>query len=127
VFDAHPSKVFTYLSDYLIMAAMEGFAALGDPTRRKIVEMLAAHELQAGEIARRFDMTAPAVSQHLRLLRDAGLVSVRRDAQRRIYALEPSGLAELDAWLGRFRRFWATRLDALERELEQPDPRRNSR
>jgi DNA-binding transcriptional ArsR family regulator len=109
------------------MAAMEGFAALGDPTRRKIVEMLAAHELQAGEIARRFDMTAPAVSQHLRLLRDAGLVSVRRDAQRRIYALEPSGLAELDAWLGRFRRFWATRLDALERELEQPDPRRNSR
>lgn len=127
MFDAHPSKVFTYLSDYLIMAAMEGFAALGDPTRRKIVEMLAAHELQAGEIARRFDMTAPAVSQHLRLLRDAGLVSVRRDAQRRIYALEPSGLAELDAWLGRFRRFWATRLDALERELEQPDPRRNSR
>jgi DNA-binding transcriptional ArsR family regulator len=104
------------------MAAMEGFAALGDPTRRKIVEMLAARELPAGEIARRFDMTAPAVSQHLRLLRDAGLVSVRRDAQRRIYALEPSGLAELDAWLARFRRFWSGRLDALEHELSQPQP-----
>ena len=96
---------------------MHGFAALGDPTRRRIVEMLAARELPAGEIARRFDMTAPAVSQHLRLLRDAGLVHVRRDAQRRIYALDPSGLAELDAWLARFRRFWSGRLDALEREL----------
>jgi DNA-binding transcriptional ArsR family regulator len=86
---------------------MQGFAALADPTRRRIVEMLAARELPAGEIARRFDMTPPAVSQHLRLLRDAGLVHVRRDAQRRIYALAPGGLAELDAWLGRFRRFWA--------------------
>ena len=93
---------------------MQGFAALGDPTRRKIVEMLATRELPAGEIARRFDMTAPAVSQHLKLLRDAGLVHVRRDAQRRIYALDPSGLAELDAWLARFRRLWATRLDGLE-------------
>jgi DNA-binding transcriptional ArsR family regulator len=93
---------------------MHGFAALGDPTRRRIVEMLATRELPAGEIARRFDMTAPAVSQHLRLLRDAGLVQVRRDAQRRIYAVDPSGLAELDAWLARFRRFWAVPLDKLE-------------
>jgi len=100
---------------------MLGFAALSDPTRRRIVEMLASRELPAGEIARRFDMTAPAVSQHLRLLRDAGLVQVRRDAQRRIYALDPSGLAELDAWLARFRRFWSHRLDALERELERPE------
>ena len=99
---------------------MNGFAALGDPTRRRIVEMLATRELPAGEIARRFDMTAPAVSQHLRLLRDAGLVHVRRDAQRRIYALDPSGLAELDAWLARFRRFWAGRLDALEAQLARP-------
>jgi DNA-binding transcriptional ArsR family regulator len=86
---------------------MQGFAALADPTRRKIVEMLAVRELPAGEIARRFDMTAPAVSQHLKLLRDAGLVHVRRDAQRRIYALNPTGLAELDEWLARFRRFWS--------------------
>jgi DNA-binding transcriptional ArsR family regulator len=96
---------------------MLGFSALADPTRRKIVEMLATRELPAGEIARRFDMTAPAVSQHLRLLRDAGLVLVRHDAQRRIYALDPRGLAELDEWLGRFRRLWSGRPDALEREL----------
>lgn len=86
---------------------MQGFAALADPTRRKIVEMLAVRELPAGEIARRFDMTAPAVSQHLKLLRDAGLVHVRRDSQRRIYALQARGLAELDEWLGRFRRLWS--------------------
>ena len=79
------------------------FRALADPTRRRIVEMLAARELPAGEIARRFDMTAPAVSQHLRLLREAGMISVRREAQRRIYALDPNGLTELDAWLSRFR------------------------
>jgi DNA-binding transcriptional ArsR family regulator len=96
---------------------MLAFAALADPTRRRIVEMLATRELAAGEIARRFDMTPPAVSQHLRLLRDAGLVHVRRDAQRRIYALDPRGLAELDAWIGRYRRFWHDRLDTLEREL----------
>jgi DNA-binding transcriptional ArsR family regulator len=99
-----------------MMTVMQGFAALADPTRRRIVEMLAGRELPAGEIARRFDMTAPAVSQHLKLLRDAGLVHVRRDAQRRIYALDPSGLAELDAWLARFRRFWTPPLDALEPE-----------
>ena len=85
---------------------MLGFMALSDPTRRRIVEMLATRELRAGEIARRFDMTAPAVSQHLKLLREAGLVQVRRDAQRRIYASDPAGLAEMDAWLGRFRRLW---------------------
>jgi DNA-binding transcriptional ArsR family regulator len=96
---------------------MLAFGALADPTRRRIVEMLAGSELPAGEIARRFDMTAPAVSQHLKLLRTAGLVSVRRDAQRRIYALDPSGLAELDAWLARYRRFWHDRLASLEREL----------
>jgi DNA-binding transcriptional ArsR family regulator len=85
---------------------MLAFAALADPTRRRIVEMLAGSPLPAGEIARRFDMTAPAVSQHLKLLREAGLVSVRRDAQRRIYALDPAGLAELDVWLARHRRLW---------------------
>lgn len=84
------------------------FSALADPTRQRIVEMLAVREHAAGEIARRFDMTAPAVSQHLRLLREAGLIRVRREAQRRIYALDPAGLAELDAWLARFRRLWST-------------------
>ncbi len=106
---------------------MQSFAALGDPTRQRIVEMLAARELSSGEIARRFDMTAPAVSQHLKLLREAGLVRVRRDAQRRIYALDPAGLAELDAWLARFRRFWSGHIDAREHELEHPDHRRTAR
>lgn len=99
------------------MADMEPFAALADPTRRRIVELLAEREYPAGELARRFDMTPPAVSQHLRTLRDAGLVRVRRDAQRRIYTLDPTGLAELDAWIGRYRRFWHDRLDALEQQL----------
>ena len=105
---------------------MLGFMALSDPTRRRIVEMLATRELRAGEIARRFDMTAPAVSQHLKLLREAGLVQVRRDAQRRIYAIDPAGLAEMDVWLGRFRRFWSGRLDALERELNDPSAARRN-
>lgn len=86
---------------------MEAFAALGDPTRRRIVEMLAERELAAGDIARRFDMTAPAVSQHLKILRNANLIRVRVEAQRRMYALEPQGLADLDAWLARYRRFFS--------------------
>jgi DNA-binding transcriptional ArsR family regulator len=86
---------------------MEAFAALGDPTRRRIVEMLAERELAAGDIARRFDMTAPAVSQHLKILRNANLIRVRVDAQRRMYALEPQGLADLDAWLARYRRYFS--------------------
>jgi DNA-binding transcriptional ArsR family regulator len=68
--------------------------------------MLAERELAAGEIARRFDMTPPAVSQHLKILRNADLVRIRKDAQRRMYALEPQGLAELDAWLNRYRHFF---------------------
>jgi DNA-binding transcriptional ArsR family regulator len=89
---------------------MDAFAALADPTRRRIVELLAERELAAGDIARRFDMTAPAVSQHLKILRTAELVRVRGEAQRRIYALEPRGLAGLDAWLARYRHFWNDRL-----------------
>jgi len=99
---------------------MLAFQALADPTRLRIVEMLAGREHAAGELARRFDMTGPAVSQHLRLLREAGLVHVRRDAQRRMYTLNPEGLAEMDAWLSRYRHVWNDRLDALERDLGGP-------
>lgn len=98
---------------------MESFTALADPTRRRIVEMLSAGELSAGEISRRFDISAPAVSQHLKALKAARLVRVRVDAQRRIYAIDPQGIAEVDAWLQRVRRFWNPRLDALERELRK--------
>lgn len=94
---------------------MQALGALGDPTRRRIVEMLANGALCAGDIARRFDVSAPAVSQHLKILRDARLVRVRRDAQRRIYELDPDGIDALGAWVDGLRRFWAPRLDALER------------
>ena len=102
---------------------MDTFAALADPTRRRIVELLGRGERSAGEIVEEFDVSAPAISQHLKALRDAGLVQVRADAQRRIYALDPAGLAEIDAWLEGVRRYWSRRLDALERELRKP-PRR---
>jgi DNA-binding transcriptional ArsR family regulator len=95
--------------------------ALADPTRQRIVEMLAVRELSAGAIADSFDVTAPAISQHLKVLKDAKLVRVRVDAQRRIYALDPSGFDEMDRWLSRIRRFWATRLDALEHVLKEED------
>ncbi len=98
---------------------MPGFAALADPTRCRIVEMLASGELPAGEIARRFEVTQPAISQHLKVLRDARLVSVRVDAQKRMYRLDPAGLAEIDRWLARVRRFWTARLDTLETELRK--------
>ena len=83
---------------------MDAFEALADPTRRRILEMLSERELAAGDIARRFDMTPPAVSQHLKILRNANLVRTRKDAQRRMYALEPHGLAELEHWLTRIPR-----------------------
>ncbi len=103
------------------MPDMEAFAALSDPTRRHIVELLADGERSAGELARRFTLSQPAVSQHLRALRDAGLVRVRRDAQRRMYSIDGRGLAQIDEWLSRYRTFWNTRLDALERALYDRD------
>jgi DNA-binding transcriptional ArsR family regulator len=101
---------------------MREFAALADPTRRRIVELLSGGERAAGELVDQFDVSAPAISQHLKTLRDAGLVQVRIDAQRRIYALDPAGLAKIDAWLKDVRKFWGPRLDALERELRASDP-----
>jgi DNA-binding transcriptional ArsR family regulator len=99
---------------------MTGFEALAEPNRRRIVELLAGGERSVGEIAAEFAVSAPAVSQHLKTLREAGFVRVRADAQRRIYSLDPGGLAEIDGWLESVRRFWDARLDALERELERP-------
>jgi DNA-binding transcriptional ArsR family regulator len=100
---------------------VKALSALADPTRQRIVEMLAGGELSAGDIATRFSISRPAVSQHLKVLRDSGMVTVRGDAQRRIYALEASGLDELEAWLARCRRFWAARLDTLERRLQEEE------
>jgi DNA-binding transcriptional ArsR family regulator len=98
---------------------MREFAALADSTRRRIVELLATGERSAGELVGEFHVSAPAISQHLKTLRDAGLVQVRVDAQRRIYAIDRNGFDNIDAWLQGVRKFWAKRLDALERELRK--------
>jgi DNA-binding transcriptional ArsR family regulator len=102
---------------------MDVFAALSDPTRRAIVEFLAQGERSAGSITGAFQLSAPAISQHLKALKQTELVSVRVDGQRRIYSLNPQGLQALDGWLERTRRFWDARLDDLERELKKPDPK----
>jgi DNA-binding transcriptional ArsR family regulator len=93
---------------------MRSLNALADPTRQRIVEMLARRPLPAGEIANRFDVSAPAISQHLKVLREAKLVRVRPEAQRRIYELNPEGLGELIQWANQLHKFWSRRLDALE-------------
>ena len=100
---------------------MDAFLALADPTRRRIVESLADGESPFDDLADQFEMSRPAVSQHLKVLREAGLVAVRKDAQRRIYRLNPEGLGELDRWLDQVKRFWGPRLDDLERALEEPN------
>ena len=103
------------------------FTALSDPTRRQILELLSRGERSAGQIAGAFEMSAPAISQHLKVLREANLVRVRVDAQRRIYTVDPAGFAVIDAWLERMRRFWGASLDALERELATPSKKRRRR
>jgi DNA-binding transcriptional ArsR family regulator len=100
---------------------MHALDVLGDPVRRRILELLAAGEHSSGDIVavigREFGITQSAVSQQLRVLREAGFASVRADGTRRIYAVEPAPLREVDDWLGRFRSFWLPKLDALAIEV----------
>ena len=98
---------------------MNALEALADPTRRRIVELLVEGERSAGEIAAEFPTSRPGVSRHLRVLREHGLVRARDEGRRRLYSLDPAPLAELDNWLGRYRAFWANRLDALETEIRR--------
>lgn len=98
---------------------MDTFTALADPTRRQIIESLATGENSFGDLADKFEMSRPAVSQHLKVLKDAGLVTARADAQRRIYRLSDDGLDEIEAWLSRVRDFWSRRLDTLEQLLDE--------
>ena len=100
---------------------MDTFLALADPTRRHIIESLATGELAFGDLADKFDMSRPAVSQHLKVLREAGIVTARADAQRRIYSLSDDGLDDVEAWLGKVRSFWTQRLDRLEELLADED------
>jgi DNA-binding transcriptional ArsR family regulator len=99
------------------------FEVLAEYRRREILDLLRGGECLVGDLADRVALTQPAVSKHLRVLRDAGLVEVRQDAQRRWYRLRPEPLLEIESWLAPYRRFWAERLDALERHLDaMPDP-----
>ena len=101
------------------MEALEALEALADPTRRRIVELLAERERDVGELTREFPISQPAVSRHLRVPRERGLVRARPEGQRRIYSLDPEPLAEVDEWLARYRSFWSNRLDALETQLRR--------
>jgi DNA-binding transcriptional ArsR family regulator len=94
------------------------FDVLAEPNRRRILDLLLEGPLPVGEVVERIGLTQPGTSKHLRVLRQAGLVRVRKDAQRRLYELRPEPLAEVSAWLEPYRRRWAHSLDALERHLE---------
>ena len=100
---------------------MHAFDVLGDPVRRRILELLVDGELTAGAIGAtiqaEFEISQPAVSQHLKVLRDNGFTSVRPDGQRRLYAVNGEALRDVDEWLAGFRRFWAPKLDALATEI----------
>lgn len=97
---------------------MSPFEALAEPNRRRILDVLRAGERPAGDLVDALAISQPGVSKHLRVLRESGLVRARVDGQRRLYSLAPARLAEIDAWIAPYRRFWADRLDALERHLE---------
>jgi len=103
----------------IYIAPMDPFHALADPTRRAIMTLLADGERSAGAIGAEFPISGPAVSQHLKVLREAGLVTARVEAQRRIYRLNRAGLAEVEQWLAGVRVFWKNRLDALEASLDR--------
>jgi DNA-binding transcriptional ArsR family regulator len=106
---------------------MQSLLAIADPTRRRIVELLAQREHTAGELVEQFDLSAPAISQHLKVLREAGLVTSRAEGQSRIQSLNPDGLGDIEAWLERTRAMWSGRLDALERELRADDARQGKK
>ena len=100
------------------LAAMDAvWHALADESRRTVLGILRDHPASAGEIAEALPIARPGVSRHLRVLREAGLVDVRQEAQRRIYTLRPEALVEVDEWLGEYRRLWENRLDALHTEI----------
>ena len=98
-------------------SAVEALQALGDPTRRELLALLAGGDRTAGELAAPFAVSRPAISRHLRVLRESGLVRVRAEGRERRYALDPAPLRQLDEWLEPYRDLWAQRLDALDTEI----------
>src|SRR5437764_378953 len=104
------------------MSSVESsFAIVAEPNRRAILSLLLSSERSVGEIERKLRLSQPSVSKHLRVLREAGLVESRIEAQRRLYRLKPEPLQQVDAWLAPFRRLWSTHMDALERHLDRMD------
>lgn len=101
------------------MIWMSAYAALAEPHRREILDLLRDGERPAGDLVRRLQLSQPGVSKHLRVLREAGLVDVRAEGRRRLYSLRAEPLAEVNQWLEPYRAFWSNRLDALERHLER--------
>ena len=99
------------------------FDVLAEPSRRRILDLLREKERPVGYLVRRLELSQPGVSKHLKVLRDAGLVEVRQDAQRRLYRVRPEPLAEVEAWLAPYRRLWAGTLDSLERHLDAKEDR----
>jgi DNA-binding transcriptional ArsR family regulator len=98
---------------------MTAYAALAEPHRRRILDLLRAGERPVADLVERLGLSQPGVSKHLRVLREAGLVASRADGRQRLYTLRPQPLAEVDAWLEPYRAYWTERLDALERHLEE--------
>jgi DNA-binding transcriptional ArsR family regulator len=119
----------TYISDDWHPGQVNAWDVLGDPARRRILELLASGEQSSGAICSviqdEFRISQPAVSMHLRVLRDNGFATVRAAGARRLYAVDTPPLQEVDIWLGRFRRFWEQRLDALATELARSPRTRN--
>lgn len=103
------------------------FSVIAEPNRRAILGRLAVSEQSVGDLERELGLSQPAVSKHLRVLREAGVVECDVDAQRRVYRLTPAPLQEVDAWMDQFRRFWSSHLDALERHLDRMSRTRPAR
>ncbi|HWG76823.1 MAG TPA: metalloregulator ArsR/SmtB family transcription factor [Steroidobacteraceae bacterium] len=103
------------------------FVILAEPSRRAILRLLASSERSVSDLEQQLRLPQPSVSKHLRILREAGFVQARVDAQRRLYRLRPEPLMEVDAWLAPFRRFWTPHLDALERHLDRVDSKSRRR
>ncbi len=103
------------------MKSMESFEIIAEPNRRAILSLLVSSQQSVGEIERQLGMPQPTVSKHLRVLREAGFVESRVDAQRRLYRLKPEPLQQVDDWLAQFRGFWSALVDALERHFDRMD------
>ena len=126
---AHAYGLTGIYVDGYILGMESTFAIIAEPSRRAILSLLASSERSVGDIEGKLRLSQPSISKHLRVLREAGFVESRVDAQRRLYRIKPEPLMEIDAWLAPFRRFWSDHVDALERHLDQmnPVPRRKGK